>query len=560
MPRSFSLRPMVDSATNSPTPRPRAAGWLALGLVLVAVLLVLSLATAQFQTLLNSDYLLAHVFAHALGDTAHPISGWNFGSATFWFPDYILYLPLDWLCDNSGLSYPLYAVVIILLIGFTMAWSLAAVGIAWTKAIIATFFGLDLVLLSQGLPGHSAWLWQLTVPAYHGGNVVNGFALLALGLGAARKGRWDKIHSVAVVALIFLAGASNSLFFVHWLAPLVLALIWTGWREKSLRPVALGLVRRAALALMLVIALRMFLVKAQIFSFYEVMRFAPSPALIWSCFIRFLRIFGRYGLFADNWLLWLLGTGGLLAAVNGLRPAREPDAVKRVALLAELLSLLFALSAPIVTNYWADFHSIRYIINWLVVPVWIIALRVCSHPSPSHWLPRLAAIGAIAGAVFAVPQIDSTKLVFPRPTSAQTLRDFCARHNYHEGLSGYWNAHLLTVEWNFDGPRLDQIDNNFFAYFWCNNTFDFFPPGENGPGFSRPAPQFIILNGLDVVHVMTFLKTNNLRITQVGPYVVAVLTPEQTKNAGDKITQQVLAMLQGTRAEWLQTQLPPATE
>jgi hypothetical protein len=59
---------------------------------------------------------------------------------------------------------------------------------------------------------------------------------------------------------------------------------------------------------------------------------------------------------------------------------------------------------------------------------------------------------------------------------------------------------------------------------------------------------------------MTFLKTNNLRITQVGPYVVAVLTPEQTKNAGDKITQQVLAMLQGTRAEWLQTQLPPATE
>jgi len=551
---------MVVSAAASPTLRPRLACWLAAGLAGVAVLLVLSLATAQFQSSLDSDYLLAHIFAHSLGDAAHPISGWNYSSATFWFPDYVLYLPLAWLCGNSGLSYPLYAVANILLMGFTMAWSLAAAGVSREKAAVAAFFGLDLVLLSQSLSNHALWLWKLGLPAYHGGNVVNGFALMALGLGAARAGRWARIPSVAVVVLMFLALASNGLFLVHWLAPLLLALAAAAWSAKELRPVAWGLAWRAALAGILVLALRLALAKAEVFSFFSLVQVTPTPALIGSCLTRFVRQLWSAGMLADYWLFWLLGATGLAAAVCGLCSKGESDAVKRVALLAGSLSLLFAVVAPIVMNYWIDPSCTRYLVNWLLVPMWLLTLRVCSGPAPSRWLPHLAVATGLAGALYAAPQIDADQLKFPHPAEAQPLNDFCRRHDFKEGLCGYWLGHRLTIEWGFAGPQLGEIGDQAFPYLWCNNTYDYFPASPNDRGLARPAPQFIILNDLDPNRVMGFLNTKALRVAHVGAYAVAVLTPEQSQQAGELITHQALAALAGRRATWLQSQLPPVTK
>jgi hypothetical protein len=551
---------MATNDNACPASRSPSAGWLALGLAATTVLLVLSLASSQFQTILNSDLLWPQVFLHDLHDPIHPVSGWNFGSAAFWVPDLALCQFLVWLCGNSGLSYPLYAVVTILLMGLTMGWSLTAAGINRAKAFVAAFFGLNLVLLGQGLLGHSYWLWHLGLPGYHGGSVVTGFAVMALVLGAAQTGQWSWGRSTAVVLLMFLGVASDVLLFVHWLVPLGVALAVVSWRAQSLRPVAMGYATRVVLAVAMVLLLRLALAQAEIFSFFTMVRFAPTPALMWSCLTRFLRHLGPDGLFADYWLLWLLGAGGLAAAVEGLRRVRERDPIKRVAMLTGLLSLLLALAAPIAMNYWADFHSIRYLPNWLTLPAWLLALRVCSHPAPARWLPHLAVAGGLAGLVFAVPNIEADKLVFPRPATAQMLREFCQRHNFREGLSSYWNGHLLTVEWNFSGPRLGEIEDDYFPSLWCNNTYDYFPPAENGRTLARPAPQFIILNGLDYTHVLHFLGTNILRVTHVGPYFVAVLTPEQTKRAGDLITKQALDALPGRRAAWLQSQLPPATE
>jgi len=211
-------------------------------------------------------------------------------------------------------------------------------------------------------------------------------------------------------------------------------------------------------------------------------------------------------------------------------------------------------------NYWIDPSCTRYLLNWLLVPVWMLALRVFAAPTPSRWLPHLAVATGIAGALYAGPQIDADQLKFPHPAEAQQLGDFCRRHDFKEGLCGYWLGHRLTVEWNFAGPQLDVIGDQAFPYLWCNNTYDYFPASPNGHGLARPAPQFIILNELDPNRVMGFLNTKVLRVTHVGPYTVAVLTPEQSKQAGELITQQAMTTLADRRAAWLQSQLPPVSK
>jgi len=548
---------MVVPTSDSPTRRPRMAFWLAVGLVMAAAFLALALACTEFQSQINSDLLWPQVFMHDLSDPLHPVSGWTFGSATFWFPDYAILLPLYWLCGNSGLEYPLYTVAIYLITGAMMAWALAETGVEKRKAVIAAFLVMDVVLLTQFLPGHAGWLWLLGIPCDHGTNVANGFALLALVLGAVRAGKWSRGRSVAILALLTLGLASNTLFLVHWLAPSGLALAWVAWRVKNLRPVANGLFWRAAIALALAVTQRLAFALAQVFFFTKLLQYPPTPAYVWESFSHFVNNFFTGGVFTGHWLLWLFGAAGIAAALDGLRPQHETDPVKRVAFLAGLLSLLFAWAAPIATVYWVNPTSIRYLLNWLMLPLWMLALRLDDKPTPNLWLPRLAALVTMLGIVLSFPRISTDKMFFPRPPEAEALEEFCARHNLHEGLADFWHTHLLAVEWRFGGPRLGNIADDFFPCFWCNNAFDYFSTSSNGHGLARPAPQFIILDGLDPQHVAQWIGGNSLKVAHVGGYNIALLTPEQSQRAGQRLTEQTLDMLQGRRANWLNTQLPP---
>jgi hypothetical protein len=547
------------AAISTPAAPNRANPWLAPGLVLATVLLALALACGEFQSQLNSDLLWPQVFLHDLHDPLHPVSGWTFGSAPFWFPDYAILLPLYWLCGNSGLEYPLYTVVIYLITGAAMAWALAAAGLERRRAVIAAFLCVNLVLLTQFIGGHAGWLWLLGIPCDHGTNVANGFALLALVLGALHAGKWSRVRSVATIVLLTLGLASNTLLLVHWLAPIGLALAGVSWRTQSSRPILTGLLWRAALAFALSLAQRIVLALAQVFFFSKLLQYPPTPNYVWESFSHFVDNFFAGGVFTEHWLLWLVGAAGIAIAVDGLRPAREADPVKRVALLAGLLSLLAAWAAPIATVYWVNPTSIRYLLNWLMLPAWMIALRFCGKPAAPRWLPRLAAVVTVLGIALSLPRISTDKMFFPQPPEAETLREFCERHDLHEGLADFWHTHLLTVEWRFSGPRLGNIANDLIPCFWCNNAFDYFPPAENGHGLAPPAPQFIILDGLDPQRVAPWVGGDTLKVTQVGPYTIALLTPGQTKRAGELLTMQTMFLLQGRRADWLKTQLPPGS-
>jgi hypothetical protein len=547
----------ASSPAPSPVPPVRGQFWLAFALVAATVGLSLSLACDNFQPRLDSDLLWPQVFAHDLGDPHHPVSGWMFGSATFFFPDYAIFLPLKWLCGDSGLNYPLYVVAIYLLTGAAMARSFVALGQPLARATIGGFLVVNAALLGQFLPGHGAWLWLLGIPCDHGSIVPTGFALLALTLGAARAGQWTHWRALVTTVLLALGLASNSLLLVHWVGPLFLALAWQARRTPALRRVLYGFVAQAAIGVVFSLALRLVFTAKQWFFFAPLLQYPPTPANVWKSFSHFAQSFLLDGVLTGNWMLWLLALAGIIAAWRGLRPCdnEEHDPVKRLALITGLLSLAAACAAPIATVYWVNPHSIRYLLNWLVLPGWLLVLRWEGRPNFVRWLPTLAATGAAAGLALSLPRIASDKLFFPRPD--EELQAFCERHHFTQGLADFWHSHLLNVEGRFAAPHLSEVADDFVPVFWCNNVFDYFPMAENGRGLAPPAPQFVILDGLSPQHVLPYLVRGTVQIAQVGPYHIAVLTPEQSRQAGERLATQAKMMLQGRRAEWLETQLVP---
>src|SRR6476646_9957925 len=68
----------------------------------------LALTAAKFQSTLNSDYLLAHIFTREMFVSPYPVSGWKFGMGSFAFPDYAIYWPCFAVFGDSGLSYAAY--------------------------------------------------------------------------------------------------------------------------------------------------------------------------------------------------------------------------------------------------------------------------------------------------------------------------------------------------------------------------------------------------------------------------------------------------------------------
>lgn len=181
---------MPDRFSEGPPKGPvLVLGELALSLLVVA-LLALHLHAINFHRYLNSDFLIAYQFAQDLLREAYPLDGWSFGSATFLFPDYLVFVPLVAFFGNSGLSYLGYAFAMALLLG-------AALGLAFHRSSALGFLKswvwgnlvCGLTLLLQFLPGHELTVYRLVIPAYHGSCQILGIVILALFLGSLIENR-----------------------------------------------------------------------------------------------------------------------------------------------------------------------------------------------------------------------------------------------------------------------------------------------------------------------------------------------------------------------------------
>ena len=525
-----------------------------------AAALVLRLASVRFQADLNSDQLIPQMFFQDLMESSHPISGWVYGAATFWFPDYPLFGALQALTGMSGLAFPLYSAIMLVGLGLAMGWAFDEAGLREGRGWLAGMVVLNGLLWCQYVPDHGNWLWRAGWPAYHGGTVMNGFLVLALVLRAVRLGGWTRGRRIALIAVMTAGLLSNALIFFHWILPAGLVLAWQGRRGPAEGGFArqYGLVVLQAFAAMAAVRAGLWL--AECFFYEPLVREWPRPDRIVATIGRFWENMTTGGLFMRQWIFWLLAPCAVIAACGWLRerqagrPVPEKPDPAQVALAAGILGLVVAWLMPMLTLYWMDKGGDRYMMNWIFVPAWMLAL-IFFGKVPQVRLRIVSVLLAIGGLVTALPHVERSALEFPRPAGAEALKAFCKERGLTQGVGDYWSCHYLTAVWRHEGPLLGNVFRNGGCYFWCNNVFGYFPPGETGRGLARPEIQFVVMERLNRALLQKRVG-GELEIATVGGYEIAVLTPFQRERASEGVVIDANHFLGNSRrGQWLKSQL-----
>ncbi len=478
------------------------SGWAVVAASLVlTVVLALRLAATAMNPSLSSDVLYPHLFAQDVLAGRYPLSGWSFGGATFFFPDYLVYLPVLALTGPGGESFAVYAVIFFL----ALAALVAAVARWWADcrplaAWLAGGLAVNGVLALQFLPLHPAVLWLFALPGYHGGTLLNGLALVALVgriLGRPRPG-W--LIWLAPGLLLWLGLTANALLFVQFVVPLAVAV---GWLERQGAARA-GTARRFALlgagALAGAMFVRLGLELGRLGYYYRLgFRQTPTPAVLWHEAGKMARdVTADLAPHAWGWgaglAAWLL----LFAwAVRWRRRAPDPRMLALHYLV--LVSAAGMTGVMIVTGFWKDWSNVRYLLNVLLLPVVVVAVALARSraggrllPAPAAWV--LAGSLLVAAGTFALNLPPAGWRFQPTPASGD-LAAIIARHHLHQGLAGYWEANLLD---GLDETHpLNALLADGHPYFWCNNAFWYFAPPAPDGALRWPVYDFILTAGLD---------------------------------------------------------------
>lgn len=528
--------PQSDSARSG-----AVAWWLVIaGLVGGAALQALVLAGRFFQGSLNSDFLLPHAFLRALFVEHYPVTAWAFGFATFWFPDYPVYLPCYWLGGDTGLSYPLYAVAWWCLLGWVFGFAAEAVGARRREAVAAGFAAVNLLLALQHTKSHGVLLWQLCIPAYHGGSVLFGLLLMGIVVGSVRKGDWSRGRVAGGMVVLSLGLLSDGLFLLHFVLPLLLVMGWGWWRGKIGGRMWGTFAGMFISALALVAATWLALRVAGIFFHQSLLRHWPSLRQTWRSVRQFASDLVGH-LVPEHPAFWVLAAIALVLAGWLLmgRWRRDSSAALRVAAGAGAVGLLAGFAAAACCGLWRDANAVRYLWNWLVVPLWVICCVALMKWQRRPWFGRalLCSCGAVCllSAACSWGKLDGAKLRFPRDEAPVELRQYLLQRGLTSGLCDYWSGHFLTMAWGgYDGggPALHCVHHMEFPRFYCNTAFSYLVRDPRTGSYSRPAYQFILLDRLDRQALRERIG-GPLNIVQVGKHEIMLLTPEQSRRVGD---------------------------
>lgn len=518
-------------------------------LLSLLLLQVVELASLQLQPSLNSDYLLAHVICREFTAGPYPADAWKFGMGTFLFPDYALFLPWYASAGDEGWSYAGYACTIWAGYAAASAWVLTAVGVTRFRAAVGALLGLNLLLLCRHAGGdHAARLWQLSIPAYHGGNILIELTLLGLILRAVRDNAWTAGARRALIAVGALGVFSNALALLHVLLPALLALAPAVRCDPT--PAARELFRRYARALLAIIGfvvlLRVALALGEIFLFAKLFKAWPLPHLIFDRLTRCLAdwresVFGLMPIFGG-----LIVAGMTATLLDAFRTARTIRTEAQRLLLLAGLAVFFV---PVVAVYWNDAGSFRYHLPLLILAPLAILIPLLAGSAKRFRFGAIAAT-ALLTALLALhpPKPDREKLVFPKSEQALALRRYLREQKLESGLCHFWENYRLQAEWRFDGPRLANIRDEDFCEFWCNNAYSYFP--VNKSRFGQPKFDFVIVNRLDA-GILRARLGGEITPVWIGGYGVARLDARQSEAAAALVRSQVESILQGRRAERL---------
>jgi hypothetical protein len=522
-----------------------AAVWL-VGMV-AAGLQALALTSRYFQPWLTADYIYPQLVAEDVLAGRYPLAGWTLSSAPYFFPDLVMAIGLR-AFGGPGTVLPGYVVFYYLALAVVAGWSLqraTATGwAAWLGGVVL----VNGLLLWQSVGDHAHYLWLLGTPGFHGGVVLLGLAAFALWAGPAEHA---PAHPRWALGVIFLGTISDTLFLTQCALPLGLGL-WAqagwNWRSPRVRAYATTL----AVALGLVVLVRVGLAFGGWFNFSKVVRYVPTPAAVTMAAANFLGDV-RLTLAPGAWAFFTLG-GVALAGVGVFwwrerrqRSPRPPE--RQIALGFVLVGLAATTLLPIVTVYWRNATHVRYIQPWLVLPEWLALAWLLPKGScgAGNWR-TLAALGLILGGLGALawPQIRRPALSWPYPASQAALDEFLRQRGLHYGLSDYWHAHEINT--------LAQTPVHLFplrpdgrASFWNNNAFHFYTSGEGG-ALRTPDYTFVITNALDEAAVLRRFGEPATR-EEVGGLTVWLYAAPEARRLTESMQAEVREFLRGRPGE-----------
>ncbi len=492
------------------SPARASSVWTTIAICVLGVLAVgassLDLSAYGLVRYLNSDFLTPYFFCSDLLSGQYPLKGWTLSASPYFVPDHLVLGSLFAGLGPSGPAYALFTPVFYLgisvLAGFCVK---TAVGRTGPGLVAGLLFGNGLLAL-RALPGHARCLWWIGAPTCHGGVLLLGFAYLwTLGAGL-RRGAVGRLPT-GLFCLGFLGLLSDSLFLFQVLLPAGVALFLCRRRHPAFTRWLRWQGGCGAAALLCAQVFKPACKLADWFYFSRIIRVAPTPANQWHALGQFVSDVPL--LLRDDWgfaLLAVAAAGTLFFSWRNRRDgpasADEPHGgvldFYRVFCVA---SLAIMLPLPILSCGWKDANNVRYLLNWLVLPGFLLTLEAAAKWTAPHGGPSRRWTLAGSAAVFAVclgisaGNLRDATLRFPYPDDVAALDALLQRRGLRYGLAQYWDAKNVTAL-SHAGAELRQIRANGEPYFWDNNAFGYYQRDADGT-FSWPDYRYILTDLLD---------------------------------------------------------------
>ncbi len=476
---------------------PEILAWSGLALSLLVLFFKLGDARApDVHDWVNGDTLGGTAFAVDVLRDGFPISGWHFSIAPFCVPDLLL-AAFFWEVTRSPVAATLLA-------GFSQAALLIgallvirnAVGLGERRLQAVLTLGVASAIalysahhLNVRLPDYSL----LFAPQNHVGSLINMLYALGLALWLVRdeveRGRGRRAVYLGYAALCLAAGASNLMFVDEMLAPFAATLFGAAflgllpWRCCWTTPL-LGF----PAALLGAFAGRSFLHSAPLSSQSEwtIDGFLTATNAFLSGAVHNLAAHDFLHMVAATWVLFCLVSGALFVrrlVIHGTACVGREDRLRFVFVTTVFLSGVFCLASLLITGTsgLTAFHNYAWALHYLPM-LFLLPLFVVPALISWSWGMRLRSVvrervaWLAAGLAVATPAVSlamttvpATQITSFHPPVVAVLDDLAPQYGIREGLSGYWEARLITLL-SRQGVRAYAVDGDMQPYLWWSNA------------------------------------------------------------------------------------------
>ncbi|MBC85893.1 MAG: hypothetical protein CL677_01845 [Bdellovibrionaceae bacterium] len=377
------------------------------------------------------------------------------GPSTYLFPDLFVALVIRAITSNPIWFHLLYFLAVLMASGFLLRGIIGKGKVSLMGAIVfVSFFVLEMkefVFSNIFFPGH------------HFSLVLISLALFAI-YSKNKLSPSKKIYLLVfgLISLCFFSDLLTSSFIV---APLLLLILIDGLCLK-------GLTKLNLLKYMLVIILASVfgLVLLKLFPsiFNEVTFGGHNRAPICSGFDEFCRV--NSVIFFDfyKYLIAKHIPGIVLIPcifVVGYRAFVQKD------LLSIYISLIMAmvLSALLLSCYYDQKYSFRYILPWFTLPPVVLLVKGNFVEEKDRW-GKFFLVFMLISNIYSFYRYSSKQKwgfnVAERKPYTSCIMDIASEYNLKVGMGDYWNSKVHQM---FLGKPIIQVNRNLKPYFWITN-------------------------------------------------------------------------------------------